>query len=257
MQKQKRIIVTNPKLVEVLFNKEFKDLPDSVTQAIGKNFTEVSRRKPHTRNAELFHVSEYDCEMPDGSPRLSCVVEESTYAHYLWTQNGNQRHPDASRQIHAGVVMVTSDNYIVFGKMSQSTVRAGIIQPPGGGIDLNDLSPCQKFIDVRRCALREVREEVGIDLGDEKISASPTAFFVCVDEWHKKIAVMYRAELKMSKEELMASYRNFASEIEDVGDFAEFENLIFVQSKVESIRRFIDSNSNSLSYYVADLLKSM
>ncbi|MBD2760890.1 NUDIX hydrolase [Yimella sp. cx-573] len=96
-------------------------------------------------------------ELEDG--HLNLRLEKSDFGRYLYERTTTNR-PSLVRILYVSALVRTSDHCSVVVEMSSSTSAPGLIQLPGGNVDLSDLFTGTTD-DLRRAALRELAEEVG------------------------------------------------------------------------------------------------
>lgn len=97
---------------------------------------------------------------------LAAEFVETDYAAYVaWRDWG---YPDKSFFNIFGVAVVCSkEAHLLFGRMGAHTVGGGLIYPPAGSLDPGDADGDGK-IDVFASALRELREETGLNVTEAR-----------------------------------------------------------------------------------------
>jgi len=134
--------------------------------AIADHFAEAQKRTPELWNGRTLKLVDYVFE--DGVFRGTCV--ETSFAAFLaWRDWGA---PDmACRNLFGSAVLRSGDGALLYGVMGPGTANTGLIYPPGGGLDLDDVTS-GGTIDIQGSLLRELAEETGIQAGD--VTPGPT-----------------------------------------------------------------------------------
>lgn len=123
---------------------------------IAAHFEEAQKRISLLWNGRTLKLTDYAFQ--DGILEGRC--SESSYAaHLAWRDWGA---PDATAfNLFGSAIVRSRDGALLFGVMGPHTAMAGMIYPPGGNLDLNDVTPDGK-VDVIRAIDRELEEETGL-----------------------------------------------------------------------------------------------
>lgn len=137
---------------------------------IAAHFKEAQKRIALLWNGRTLKLTGY--EFQDGDFTGQC--SESSYAaHLAWRDWGA---PDASAfNLFGSAIVRSGDGALLYGVMGGHTATAGMIYPPGGNLDLNDVTSEGK-VDVIRAIDRELEEETGL-AGDMLTRAELLAAF--------------------------------------------------------------------------------
>ncbi|GGB36123.1 hypothetical protein GCM10011316_05340 [Roseibium aquae] len=119
-------------------------------------FAGLQKQNPALWNGRTLKLVAFSFE--DGVFTGTCA--ETSFAAFLaWRDWGA---PDlSSRNLFGSAVIRSRDGALLYGRMSASTANPGLIYPPGGGLDLDDVRP-DGSIDIERSLLRELAEETGL-----------------------------------------------------------------------------------------------
>lgn len=136
---------------------------------ITAHFEEAKKRISLLWNGRTLKLTDYTFQ--NGVFEGFC--SESSYAaHLAWRDWGA---PDASAfNLFGSAIIRSRCGALLYGVMGPHTATAGMIYPPGGNLDLNDVTPEGK-VDVIRAIDRELEEETGLrgaDLGRAELLAA-------------------------------------------------------------------------------------
>ncbi|MEL7525885.1 MAG: GNAT family N-acetyltransferase [Pseudomonadota bacterium] len=123
---------------------------------IAAHFEEARKRISLLWNGRTLKLTHYAFQ--DGIFEGLC--SESSYAaHLAWRDWGA---PDATAfNLFGSAILRSREGALLYGVMGPHTATAGMIYPPGGNLDLNDITPDGK-VDVIRAIDRELSEETGL-----------------------------------------------------------------------------------------------
>lgn len=208
----------------------------------------IDSGKTYTRG-EVFTVTQNE-EKDDVH---NILVEKTDYAHYLYCQNID---PDMDgygiRVIFNSCFVETSDNKTIFGKMGEHTARAGIYQLAGGGIGNSDIK--NGIFDLRGNIANELREELGIDIGDIERVKEFGEVYIKQGGKTKKIAVVFRVRLCQTADEFMEKYNTFMMDLKKNGEDPEFGAIVILDKSSENIYDFFNVHRNECDEYMEPLL---
>nr|WP_305983659.1 GNAT family N-acetyltransferase [Roseibium sp. MMSF_3544] len=127
---------------------------------IASYFESAKKRIAMLWNGRTLKLTRFEFE--DGF--LKGQFSESSYAaHIAWRDWGA---PDASAfNLFGSAILRSRDGALLYGVMGAHTATAGMIYPPGGNLDLNDLTPDGE-VDVLSAIDRELEEETGLKGAD-------------------------------------------------------------------------------------------
>ncbi len=131
-------------------------------QRIDMHWQELVNKNDKLWNGEILIAR--DVFLGDGL--LSARFSSSDYASFVaWRDWG---YPDKQAfNIFGMPALKTSDGVLVFAEMAAHTLNAGKIYPPGGSLELRDVTD-RSEIDVERSMRIEVKEETGFDLNSAR-----------------------------------------------------------------------------------------
>ena len=252
MKENKIVEVTKPVKLKLLEGKFI--LPPEIQAKVDTFWEELVREKPYYRRGEAFTVSSI-CEKDD------CVevkVAATDYAHYVYTRAMRLPEEYAFNNMHTSCVIETVDGVLVFGLTGKNTAKIGIVQCVGGGLDRDDVRGNE--IDLEHNIKKELREEVGVDVNDEKVVSNLKLSYLkyTFNEKFFSIAAIFYLKLKLSEKEFIAHYKEFEKELKEKGQVPELQKLICLPRKEAAIQELLRNyKSDSLDLYMEALLEKL
>ena len=118
--------------------------------------------KRQSANPSIFNgrtLMAVDIRLADGF--LSADMVDAEFKAFLhWRDHG---FPDESvKHLISLAAVITSDNALLLGEMGSQNVTGGLIYPPCGTFSFDDVAP-DGIIHDKKCAIRELAEETGLD----------------------------------------------------------------------------------------------
>ena len=241
--------VTNlNKELTVRFSNKTVVLPGEIQEKIDRYWQSLLDSGKSYRRGEVFTVTHVD----EQAESIEILVEKSDYAHYLYCQNIDSLGEYGVRIIHTAVLVLTTDNKVVFGKMGAHTARAGIFQLCGGGIDLNNLRG--DIFDFDHNISNELGEELGIDVQDTLRVRSFTQKYLKPGGPTDKMTVIYEINLNESEVEFRERYEKFAQELRSNAENPEFDEIISLAfDDTQGAARFFEENGQKCDEYMKPL----
>ena len=220
-----------------------KDLNDKIEDFWSKAIIET----PTLYNGEYFAVE----EVTETENEIIMKVSKTNYAHYLYDERiGINAEKYRCICPWSGILLITNDNYWVFGQASEKTSFPNGFQISGGGIDKKDIYNTE--IDLTKNLKRELKEEMNLNLDEIKYD------FQYIEYPNKKrnaygfIAV---GKLNMSKEELQNHFVQYSKYLENNNLEIEFKNLIFLK-KGNAVKE-LDTYTNPKRDYLRELISKV
>lgn len=168
---------------------------------------------------------------------LRVSVRSTDYAHYLATVHGiidQQR----CRVIFAAGAIVTSDSYLVLGKMASWTTWAGRWQLCGGGLNSDDTDG--QRLDLEMSLRREMHEELGIK---ESHITSVRPLFLKRGGPFDFYTVIYSVKLRLTRSDFLTHYAAYIETFTDAGEPPEFSEVALVYVDSPHIKKWLTVTS--------------
>lgn len=239
------------KPLDMRITKRIVSLPADLQAKIQANWQTLTEKNPHLSNGEVFTVSSVD----DDSDKIRIRLDETNYAHYLYSQQVKDLDEYTVRIIHPAALVITHDNQMVFGSMGEHTSLAGTIQCCGGGIDRNAIEPDGAVL-IDRTMISELSEELGIVAHDERV-VSMVPSYLKTGGPTGKMTLIYVVKLNITGEQFMQDYADFARSLKTKGEEPEFSEIFNINNEPETVDAFIEKYKSSLGEYMPILLRTV
>jgi len=171
------------------------------------------------------------------SKYIEIFVELTDYAHYLYTIHKNTYSENDCRIIYTSVLIETSDEKLVLGKMNIDTAAPQKLQFVGGGIDKDDING--NIIDLVHNVKKEVLEELGINTDDKDIIKEFRPYLLKDGGHTNFLSVIYKLDLRINEIELLNRFYRYSEELVQQGISPELSSLVLIKSDCDSINDFI------------------
>lgn len=222
------------------------ELPESIKEQHEKFWDNQIKINPHLRNGEVFTITQIDNTLKE----LKVTVAKTDYKHFLYTI----RHEGCAfpcKVIFTCVTVITSDNYIAFGRMNEHTSTPGRLQFTGGGLDESDLDG--SVFNLEKSIGKELEEEMGVLIKAPYVNSFAPRFLKSkgtYDFW----AVMFELKVDLSMYELRRLFQEHNQRLTDKGERPEFEEFLFVLLEETNVLDFIENNHSLKEDYLDPVL---
>ena len=239
----KRIV----KLINLEYTGQYINLPKSLNDKIENFWNKAIIKTPTLYNGEYYAVE----DVTETDNQIIMKVAKTNYAHYLYDERiGIDNEKCRCISPWSGILILTNDNYWVFGQASEKTSFPNGFQISGGGIDKKDIIGAN--IDLVKNLKRELKEELNLNLDEIKYE------FRYIEYPNKKrnaygfIAI---GKLNMSKDELYNHFEQYKKYLIQNNLEVEFNNLIFL-SKRNAVKE-LDTYTNPKREYLRELISKV
>ena len=152
------------------------------------------------------------------------------------------------RNLSAGCLLETIDNYYIVGELDENTSYPTMLQVTGGGIDGQDIF--DENIDVEKTIRREAMEELKINLNDkESILYNRLSYlYVSEDNEQPGVQLFSKAKSKMTVEEMKKYFEKYYRYLKKDNLELEFKKLHFLKkdNAVEELKKLSNPRRNYL-----------
>ncbi|MFA6047264.1 MAG: hypothetical protein WCV59_04230 [Parcubacteria group bacterium] len=176
----------------------------------------------------------------------------SDYAHYLYTRKIGLPEKYACKNLHTSCLIETSDKVLIFGIMGRDTAISGSVQCVGGGLDKKDIRGNR--IDLSHNIKKELMEEVGIEVDDQKIVSSLELKYLKYSPKRNTAAAIFLLKLKISSDEFKKHYENFEKSLAEKGLVPEMGKIVYLKKEKKEIEKFIKNTDFQVDHYMSALL---
>ncbi|EZH65524.1 hypothetical protein DH09_18050 [Bacillaceae bacterium JMAK1] len=186
---------------------------------------------------------------------LTIGMKETDYAHHLYSKNNRLSKEEACPILAPVAFVISSDGYLLFGRMGSQTAKPGVIQCAGGGIDQEDVSFNE--IDVVSNVTREVEEELGINVKDDREVKAFFADKLIFPDRKVWLAIVFQLHSTFTKDQLVKQVHRHNEKLRNKGETPEFEEVITVKNNPAAIRQFLQDHHKELIRYLRPFLYNM
>ncbi|WP_208995000.1 GNAT family N-acetyltransferase [Pseudovibrio sp. Alg231-02] len=205
-------------IADVSLNLNTSDCWDFATnnsEAIKENWQTLISDNPDLWDGKVLSLYQYSLDQK----QFSGDLVEINYSEFLaWRDWG---FPDRSaKNLFGCAVLRSSQGHLVFGKMAGNTATAGQVYPPGGNLDLNDITPSGK-VDIFGSIARELEEETGLTLDQGELGD------VFAIEDGPRLAIARILTLQLTSDEILSKIAHFNANQKK----PELEEAVIVKSR--------------------------
>ncbi len=244
MPKIKLEKLNNNKKIIVRFDGKTIVLPIDLQRKVEENWRKLLANDKKYFNGEVFSIK----DIKKSGDKITITVRKTNFAHYLYNRKVDSNLGKYNlRTAFASCLLLTKDNKIIFGKIGAHTSLAGRYQLIGGGLNSDDLN--RDVFDMKHSVIREVNEELGINLNDKNLVKSFMPAYLKTGG-NGNVAVVYKVLLNKSAEEILADYEKFVKKLKKVKELPEFSKIVFLSRNGKEVKKFINENEKIMAEYL-------
>lgn len=146
---------------------------------------------------------------------------QGRYSEYLWTRSSRGRAVFLAGALYVSVLAITSDGYLIAGRMATDTSTPNRVQLPGGNIEPSSATTIS-ISDARSQAAQELVEETGLEMPAEALSLS----HLKSGGDHDDIGVFFHTRLRLTLDEVAAAFESHSRTSADENESAELKELV-------------------------------
>ncbi len=161
-------------------------------------------------NGQIYLFSDYTL----GSDRLEGTLFQTDFKTLLYWRSLPYAASDSVREASGASLIRSAEGHLLFGRQGPGQLNTGLIYPPSGVIDDNDV--IDDVIDIDASIQRELSEETGLSPAD--LSRVP-GYHVATVGVHVTIGIEWRSPLPVAqlRERILAFTRTLSQpELEDI-----------------------------------------
>ena len=241
------VIEETPSIVTVKYDSTPYELPEQMREKHEHFWNEQLKINPHFRNGEVFTIQKI-CR---NSEELQITVAKTDYKHYLYTIR-HEKKVFPCKAIFTCVAVITTDNYIAFGKMNKHTSTPGRLQFTGGGLDESDLKG--DLFNLEKSIEKELIEEMGLSI-NPSYTKSFRPMFVKHGGLNDFWAVVFELNVNFTSNELQVILEKHNMSIIGKGEQPEFAEFLLVALDKESVHSFIQNDLSLKEEYLEPILE--
>lgn len=223
------------------------NLPKNLNDKIEEFWSKAIIETPSLYNGEYFSVE----EAIETDNEIIMKVSKTNYAHYLYDERiGINDEKYRCICPWSGILLITNDNYWVFGQASKKTSFPNGFQISGGGIDKKDIYNTK--IDLTQNLKRELKEEMNLNLDEIDYKFQ---YIEYPNKRRNAFGFIAVGKLNMSKKELQNHFIQYCKYLKNNNIEIEFNNLIFLK-KGNAVKE-LDTYINPKREYLRELISKV
>ena len=241
--------IGNKKVIAISKNEKI-ELPEDLKQKIVENFENILKSGANVWNGEVRCVAKNDV----GEDTVELICKNSDYAHYLYGERIGLPEEYSCKNLSAGSLVETSDNFYIVGELDKTTSYPGMLQVPGGNIDPKDI--VDENINIMATIKRETLEELNIDLDDaSKVIESKIKYlYISEPDEQPGVEVVTKVKLNMNKKEMQQYFEEYYKYLKNNNLEVEFGTLHFL--KKENALKELEELENPKRKYLTHLIEA-
>ena len=235
--------------VDIEYKNESINLPENIKESIKENWNVNGKR---FTNGDIFFIKNYDVNKEEKNIKLD--VCNSKYDHYLYTRFNDIYDEYSCVNLWSGALLETIDKKLVLGRMSFQTVCEGELHISGGSTDKKDLNG--KTIDYKKTMVRELYEEMGIDINDKNIIKDCFIKYLKLPsqkEVELSFGILYKINLNITFEELENNFNEYIKYLSDNALEVEFTKIYGIDKTKKGIEEAKEKYGNKIPAYTIEL----
>lgn len=217
-------------IIVELENKKVK-LPLELQEKIDENWNQLIENNNRFKRGIIYCVSSIT------EQRIKLIL--SDYAHYMYDMKNELPEKYKCRNCWAGTIIESSDNKYIIGKMNKYTSVPNKLQFSGGNIDNSEIH--NGIVNMRECAVRELKEEMNIDINDFDIVKSFECKYLSKEIDKNSIGILYKLTLNKAYEEICKKYSEYMKYLERNNLEIEFSELVAVDKN--KVKEFFENEN--------------
>ena len=223
------------------------NLPKNLNDKIEEFWSKAIIETPSLYNGEYFSVE----KAIETDNEIIMKVSKTNYAHYLYDERiGINDEKYRCICPWSGILLITNDNYWVFGQASKKTSFPNGFQISGGGIDKKDIYNTK--IDLTQNLKRELKEEMNLNLDEINYKFQ---YIEYPNKRRNAFGFIAVGKLNMSKKELQNHFIQYCKYLKNNNIEIEFNNLIFLK-KGNAVKE-LDTYINPKREYLRELISKV
>ena len=227
------------------YEDRYIELPEELQKDIKKFWENVIKDNPNLFDGENFVIE----SMHENENTIELLAVKSHYSHYLYNERvGIQEEKFRACSPWTGILLQTTDNYLVVGQMDKTTSKPDCLQIPGGQLDTSDINGDK--LDLIQNLKRELKEEINIDLDTIDYKFKYLEYPNIKRNVYGFIAL---GKIDKTKDKLETHFKEYKKYLLENNLETEFEKLVFF--KKENALNELDKLPNPKRPYLRELLK--
>ncbi len=234
--------IFRPEKYTLKINDTFVKIPSKIMSEIEENWQLYIQENAASFNNQLYTID----KMIFDENILRINVKKTMYSHYIYSRSKNFTGKNICKSIASNAIILTSDNFLVFVKMSSNTSSPKIIKFIGGSFSESDRKG--ELLDPKNCVTREIFEECGVAFTNENTHKFEEYLLIT----RKNMAFLnflFFIETKLTSIEISSIFEEHITKLKSTQDFIELESLYFVKNKEDELLGLLDSENYFIDYF--------
>ena len=224
------------------------ELPEKIKNKIDEFWKQCEKENHNLWNGEVMCIDEYKVK----GNQIEIICKKTDYAHYLYDERVGLDKKYACKNLAAGCLLETSDNYYVVGELAENASFPHCMQISGGSADNDDIKDGE--IDILNTIIRECQEEVKINLRDKKqVEYFDIKYILLPSESVHTYMLFAKGKLNMNKKQMQEYYEQYLKYLKENNLEIEFEKIHFI--KKGEITKELKKFANPKREYLEELLE--
>lgn len=207
-------------------------LPNELQERIDTNWKILISENPRYTRGDIYCVE----SIQENKDNVKIKLVYSDYAHYMYDMKNNLDEEYKCRNCWAGTIIETSDNKYIVGRMNYYTSVPNKLQFSGGNIDKKEIY--NGIVDMKKCAAREIKEEMNIDVQDYSAVMSFECKYLIKEIEKNSVGILYKIKMKKNYETMVEEYNNYKKYLEKNNLEVEFSELVGINK--EEVKKFFE-----------------
>jgi len=234
------------KEIRVILKNEKIELTKELRKKIDENFENIKKSGANIWNGEVFCIAENKIS----ENKVEIIVKKSDYAHYLYGERIGLPEEYCCRNLSAGALLETKDNYYVVGELDLKASYPKVLQVTGGNIDKKDIE--NNNIDIVQTIKRETLEELNIKLSN---TGNEIAYmYVTEKDEQPGVQIFSKAHINMTAKEMEKYFEEYNEYLRKNDLEVEFGKIHLL--KKETAVEEIENLKNPRRNYLLPLIKA-
>ncbi len=215
------------------------DLPGEIRTKINQYWENINRKGIFNRG-KVFSID----QVQEDEKNLLISLTHTDYAHFLYSRKTELPSQYDCIVVYPATLILTSDQYIVFGHMNEGTANPDRIQFAAGGLDENDLE--EGHISIHKNIEREIQEELGIDLTKTKCKSPLRPWLI--KRGGKSLVLLYQVTIDLTSKEVKEIHEKYKNDLYSLGSTPEFKRLETIIYNSTELTRLLLSEHPKADY---------
>lgn len=146
-------------------------MPQALRASVPERWAAMRAANPHLWEGRILSVA--GVEVDEQAVLRGTALEDAYSAFLTWREAG---FPDIGlRNLFGSALILTSDGFLLLGKMGGHTANAGRVYPPGGSLEPRDVQS-NGAVDVFGSIALEITEETGLTIDEARLGQRVAIF---------------------------------------------------------------------------------